>query len=233
MAFIVGELAVSWLLLWLYERSHLSALGFKPTLLRIQDLTFGVLSAAVVAGAGHYMIAVASGSHLSVNANYTILEFLSGTWWMSRSVAIEELMFRGALLYIMIKLIGINKSCLLSAVAFGVYHWFSYGVFGNVAQMIYVFLITGVGGMMFAYAFSFTRSLYLPFGLHFGWNMVSTVIFSQGPLGTQFLVVEGGSQLGVGWSIANLLYQVSVLPSLTFLYLKRRSLVGREIPTSR
>ena len=225
MVFLLSELAVSWLLLWLYERSHLTALGFKPTSSRVQDLGFGLLSSALVASGGYAMIAFVSGSQLLANPDFTAFDFLTGSWWMTKSVMIEELMFRGALLYILIKLTGINKACIASSVAFGIYHWFSYGVFGNVVQMIYVFLITAMGGLMFAYAFALTRSLYLPFGLHLGWNVVSTVIFSQGPLGNQLLIVEGGEQIGAAWSVLNFLYQIMVLPFLTFVYLKRKGLI--------
>ena len=78
---------------------------------------------------------------------------------------------------------------------------------------------------MFAYAFALTRSLYLPFGLHLGWNIVSAVVFSQGPLGNQLLIVEGGMQIGAAWSVLNFFYQVMVLPLLTFVYLKKKNLI--------
>ncbi|NNK76373.1 MAG: CPBP family intramembrane metalloprotease, partial [Maribacter sp.] len=77
----------------------------------------------------------------------------------------EELIFRGAILYILIKKIGVNWACIISAIAFGIYHWFSYQMFGRgMIPMIYVFLLTGAAGWMFAYAFARTRSIYAPLG---------------------------------------------------------------------
>ncbi len=52
--------------------------------------------------------------------------------WNINSVLFEELLFRGYLLYKAIEWLGARKGCFLSAIAFGVYHWFSYGVIGNV-----------------------------------------------------------------------------------------------------
>ncbi|WP_189603592.1 hypothetical protein [Salinimicrobium marinum] len=41
-------------------------------------------------------------------------------------------------------------------------------------------------------------SLYLPIGLHFGWNLVTITIFSQGPSGDQLLISSTENTLG-GW----------------------------------
>jgi membrane protease YdiL (CAAX protease family) len=45
-----------------------------------------------------------------------------------KSALTEDLAFRGALLYILIKKIGVQKGFFLSAITFGIYHWFSYGM---------------------------------------------------------------------------------------------------------
>jgi membrane protease YdiL (CAAX protease family) len=135
-------------------------------------------------------------------------------------VVTEELMFRGVLLYVAIRWMGIHHACILSSIVFGVYHWFSYRVFGEMTPMIYTFFLTGAGGLLFAYSFATTKSLYLPIGLHLGWNIVSVLIFSQGPLGNQLLTASGGEPLGL-WSIVFFIYQVTALPLLTFFYIRR------------
>jgi membrane protease YdiL (CAAX protease family) len=78
----------------------------------------------------------------------------------------EELVFRGAILYILISKIGSSRTILLSAILFGVYHWFSFGVIGNLMAMLFVFIGTGLMGYAWALAFSKTNSIFLPFGLH-------------------------------------------------------------------
>ena len=160
----------------------------------------------------------------SLNADYGIWEGLNGTWWTFKAALLEELIFRGAILYILIKKIGIVKACIISAIVFGIYHWFSYNMIGGrIIPMIYIFLVTGAGGLMFAYAFAKTKSLYAPLGLHFGWILISIVIFSAGPLGNQLFIADGeGIELD-GWTtLLFFLWQTLVTPGIVTWYLMKR-----------
>jgi uncharacterized protein len=127
--------------------------------------------------------------------------------------------------------LGLHKACILSLAAFGVYHWFTYGALVNIPQMLYIFILKGVGGLMFAYSFAITKSVYLPIALHLGWNIVSVIVFSLGPLGDQVLIASGGELLGI-WSIAFFLYQVAALPFITLLYLRKRITRMRKVDRS-
>jgi membrane protease YdiL (CAAX protease family) len=118
--------------------------------------------------------------------------------------------------------LGIRLACIISAVAFGIYHWFSDEVFGDPIKMILIFITTGILGLMFAYAFASTKSLYLPIGLHFGWNLVTIVVFSQGPLGQQLLTITNGQRLPSVLSILFFLFQVLALPLFTYWYVRRQ-----------
>lgn len=159
---IIVELAISWLLLWLIEKQNLSALGFAPAAVRLQDLIFGFLISGAVGCIYHLSTTFFVANSWTTNNQFTAGEFWGSVWWILRSVLYEELIFRGALLYIAIKKIGANKACILSAVCFGVYHWFSFGALGDIVQMILVLVMTGIAGLMFAFAFAKTKSLYLP-----------------------------------------------------------------------
>ncbi|WP_286234451.1 CPBP family intramembrane glutamic endopeptidase [Thalassotalea sediminis] len=156
-----------------------------------------------------------------INNNYSVLDFLGGSFWIFRAVLFEELLFRGVLLYLLIKHVGMIKACIFSSIVFGIYHWFSYEVFGSrLVLMIYVFLITGAGGWMFAYAFAKTKSLYAPIGLHLGWNLVSAIVFSAGPIGNQWLIQQGDAIQTNGW--VTLLFfslQTIIAPGLVTWYL--------------
>lgn len=94
--------------------------------------------------------------------------------------------------------------------------------FGDPVQMIILFSMTGIWGFMFALALARTKSLYLPVGLHLGWNLISTVVFSQGPLGTQLLVLQGEEKLNTALSILIFLFQVLAAPVVVYCYLQRR-----------
>lgn len=51
----------------------------------------------------------------------------------------------------------------------------------------------GVLGLMCALAFAKTQSIALPIGLHLGWNLVSYLGFSTGPLGPGLFVPGNGA----------------------------------------
>ncbi|MFA0964725.1 CPBP family intramembrane glutamic endopeptidase [Roseivirga sp. BDSF3-8] len=100
----------------------------------------------------------------------------------------EELIFRGAVLFILLRRIGKSNALLLSAAAFGVYHWFSFGLWGNVVPMVVIFTGTGLMGYALALAYYKTESVALPVGIHLGWNFTLNTVFSKGPLGTGVMI---------------------------------------------
>lgn len=220
MAGLMVELIISWLLLWVFCKRNLLALGIAPNKSRLFQVFFGFLLAAAFCTVYYLSFTVFAHYHWSLNDSFIGSKLLSGSWWTLNSVLYEELIFRGALLYILIEKFGIKTACITSAICFGVYHWFTMGGLGNPVQMAFVFLMTAVWGAMFAIAFAKTRSLYLPVGIHFGWNFISTVIFSQGPLGDQLLTGSGEQQLGGTLSILVTLFQLLAVPLIVFWYLK-------------
>ncbi|MCZ2473160.1 CPBP family intramembrane glutamic endopeptidase [Aquirufa ecclesiirivi] len=221
MAGLFVELLLSWILLWFFDKSHLNALGILPSSQRFFDLIFGLICSFLVAGFGLYMVVYISKSSMGINPNFTSSHFFDRLLWMFNSVVYEELIFRGALLYIAISKLGIYKACLISSVAFGIYHWFTFGAWGNILQMAYVFILTGFAGAIFAFSFAYTRSMWLAIGLHLGWNVVSNIVFSQGQSEDQLLIIRGGQKIGNMWSWVYFLYQIAILPIPVFYYLKQ------------
>lgn len=219
---ILIQLAISWLLLWVVEKEGLAVLGLKPTADRLQNFILGFAIAATVCSLYCLTVTFLTDNYWTIHNGFSVRHFLSSAGWTLKSVIFEELIFRGALLYLLIKRTGEKTGCMVSALAFGVYHWFSLEVLGNPAQMTYVFVSTGIWGLMFAFAFSRTDSMYLPTGLHLGWNLFSIVVFSQGPLGYQFLINSNNGQLLTGLpSIGLQLVQLLGLPIVVYLYLRK------------
>ncbi len=208
------------LLLFKLKNESLDSLGLKPTTGRWLNFSIGFLMSSLVCVIYFVGLILLLEAKVDINESYTFSSFLSGAWWTLKSVLFEELVFRGALLVFAIQILGKHKACFLSASIFGIYHWFSYEVFGDASQMLTTFIVTGVGGLMFAYAFAYTKSLYLPIGLHFGWNLVTITIFSQGPLGEQLLISSTNNYIEGILSALFLLYQIIFLPVLVFFYLK-------------
>ncbi|UKJ06110.1 CPBP family intramembrane glutamic endopeptidase [Solitalea lacus] len=219
---ILVLLLFSWFILWLAYKRNLNALGIIPTLKRLNNFSLGLVCGAIICFLHFGTLAILSKSNVVLNPNFTFFVFLNSFWWTLSSVLFEELIFRGALLYIAIQKIGIKRACFLSAIAFGIYHWFSFGVLGNWQQMLIIFFMTSIWGMMFAYAFTKTNSLYLPIGLHLGWNLAHIVILSQGPLGNQMLIFNENHKLTGLSSLVFFILQISILPLLTYIYLNNK-----------
>ncbi|MDE5439481.1 CPBP family intramembrane metalloprotease [Elizabethkingia meningoseptica] len=217
---IIIELIISWLLLRFIVRKNLSALGLQPSKSRLIQWSIGFFLAAVSCSLYHLMTTVFIPNRWSINQQLTSNIVLTGFWWVLKSVLFEELLFRGALLYIAIEKWSTKKACTISAVAFGVYHWFSYNAFSNPFQMGIIFVMTGIFGWMLAYAFAKTKSMYLPIGLHLGWNLFNIIIFSNGPLGKQFFVKANESHLEGIPSLLVFLFQILALPLIMYGYFR-------------
>ena len=185
---IAAELAISWLLLWLIEKRNLSALGLKPTRQRISGFVIFFLLTAFLCSTQFLMRMLIAHEQWQLNPALSLNLVLEGTWWNLMSVIYEELIFRGAILYILICRIGAIKAIIISSIAFGIYHWFSFNQLGDYTQMTFTFFITGIFGLLLAYAFFKTSSMFVPIAIHLGWNLVHGFIFSQGPIGNGVFV---------------------------------------------
>ena len=216
-------LFISWVLLRFVAHEPLTVLGIFPTKRRMIELVVGMLFMALIGVINFTWQAHLKGVSYQVNPDYGLGQLLGGSFWVFSAVLYEELIFRGALLYLLIRYLGVVKACLISSVAFGVYHWFSYEVFGSrLILMAYIFLVTGAGGWMFAFAFAKTRSLFAPIGLHLGWNLVAAVVFSAGPIGQQWLIQQGEGAYQSEWpTLLFFTLQAIVAPGLVTLYLQK------------
>lgn len=217
---ILVILAISWLLLYFIEKKHITALGLLPVGKRLKQFGIGFLITAVLCVLTQILEAFLREASWRVNEAITPQAVLQSIWWDLKSVLTEELLFRGALLYILIHRLGSKAAIAISAIAFGVYHWFSYGMFSVSLGMIVVFLGTGLMGFAWAWAFAKTRSIFLPLGLHLGWNVIYNTLFSKGPLGESILSPTTGEAL-TGWpSFFNFITGLVIVPIIVLLYVR-------------
>jgi hypothetical protein len=224
---IIVQLAISWLIIWLVEKRSLSVLGFFLTKRRLLDFLIFFLITAACCAAG-FLLKMYFGQQWFINPKLSVTLILEGIWWNIKSVLFEELIFRGVILYVLIKRIGFLKGIVISAIAFGIYHWFSFGILGNAVPMIVVFFITGIMGLLLAYGYAKTFSLYIPIGIHLGWNLTQNFIFSQGPIGNGIFIPDGsGSFRTNSYFIFFFVTWLPMIVMLTanFLLLKRRQQV--------
>lgn len=226
---IIVQLAISWLLIWLFEKKDLGVLGLWPTRKRLADFGLFFIVTALCAASGFLIRIILAKETWGINPALTFNLVLNGIWWNIKSVLFEELIFRGVLLYIMIKRLGAVKAIIISAIAFGIYHWFSFGVLGNVQQMIGVFIITGVMGLIYAFGYARTLSLYIPIAIHLGWNLTSGFIFSQGAIGKGVFILKHQPVLSVSWFVWFIVVYFPMIAALVinfFLIRSRRKAIA-------
>lgn len=192
-------LVISWGLLYLFEREHLNVLGLIPSPKRMSQFLIGIIAISLILLINIYQ------ETLIRNLVWKTNEFEYATIWNAfvyhlRSALTEDLIFRGALLYILIKRIGAYKAILLSSIIFGVYHWFSYGILQErFILLFYIFLITGCNGFVWGYAFHKTKSIMLGLGFHVGSNLLMSCFYEAQPYGEIMFSLTSVNEL-TGWT---------------------------------
>lgn len=96
----------------------------------------------------------------------------------------EEIVFRGVVFRRLEDSLGTTLALLISAVLFGLVHAGNRG-----ATWVSTLAIVLESGVLLGLAYAATRSLWLPIGLHFGWNFTEGGIFGA--------AVSGGQNTGL------------------------------------
>ena len=162
--------------------------------------------------------------------------FLGLAGMMSSVAVMEEVLFRGVLFRILEERAGTVISLVVSSLLFGATHLV------NVNATWWGALAIGLtGGTMLAAAYTATRSLWFPIGLHFAWNFTHAGVFgiavsgsNDVPDGLLHTMLSGSSALTGGTfgpeaSLVALL--VCLVP--TVLLLRRAARTGQIRPRPR
>ncbi|GAA3518102.1 CPBP family intramembrane glutamic endopeptidase [Actinocatenispora rupis] len=152
--------------------------------------------------------------------------------FMAAAAVTEELMFRGVLFRVIERRTGTWLAMLLTGLLFGAYHLANpdASVWGALA------IVVEAGSMLTA-AYVATRRLWVPIGLHFGWNFAAAAIFSTEVSGNGsnhglLDATMSGPSLVTGGSFGpeGSLYSVvfCLLTAVVFLWVAHRR--GRIVP---
>ena len=93
----------------------------------------------------------------------------------------EEIVFRGVVYRRLEERLGTALALLVSAIVFGLVHAGNTG-----ANWVSTLAIALESGVLLALAYAATRSLWLPIGLHFGWNFTEGGIFGAAVSGGEY-----------------------------------------------
>lgn len=180
---IISHFIIRWV-----QNEDLSVLGLRPSKAKVKNLLLFCLIAGVCSSITFILRMLFAKEVWILNPSLNWQLTLNAIWYNIKSVIFEELIFRGVLLYILIKKLGGTKAILISSISFGIYHWFTYEVLNDPVNMFWIFLITFSAGYIYALGYFKTNSLYAPIGMHFGWNVVQSFIFSAGNIGSGLFV---------------------------------------------
>lgn len=154
--------------------------------------------------------------------------------FMAAAAVTEELMFRGLLFRLVERGLGTYAALALSSVLFGAMH-----LFNEHATLLGAVAIAIEAGGMLGAAYAATRSLWLPIGLHFGWNFAESGIFGTEVSGngaahglldasTSGSTLITGGEFGPEASLYSMLFGVLVTIVLLRLARRRGNLVPRR-----
>ena len=161
------------------ERRRVSELAMARSL---PQLSAGLLLGALLFGATVAVLALCGVLRITGSAAPGVM--LRPLVMAISAGVLEELLFRGVLLRLLDAALGSFLALLLSAVLFGLLHllaphatWFS-----TIAIML-------ESGVLLGSAYFLTRGLWLPIGVHIGWNFTQGGIFG--------IAVSGHSSIGL------------------------------------
>ena len=155
--------------------------------------------------------------------------------FMAAAAVTEELLFRGVLFRVVEERTGTWIALLLTGVVFGLLH-----LFNPDASLWGATAIAIEAGFMLAACYAATRNLWVPIGLHFGWNFAiggvfGAVVSGNGESKGLLDATTSGSSLVTGGDFGpeGSLYTVTagVLLTVVFMWLAHRR--GHVVPRRR
>jgi membrane protease YdiL (CAAX protease family) len=161
--YLAGILVLTWALMRYLDRQPLASLGLQARggLLRLL-LGFG-LGAGLIGLV--FVTMTTAGWLVAEPGRPDLLPFLASALSWAALSFVEELTFRGYILQGLAKAWIMPAAVAVSSLLFGIVH-----LIDPNAQLLAVLNIS-VAGLFFAVAYLVTRSLWLPAGIHIGWNL--------------------------------------------------------------
>lgn len=188
------------------DKESFVSLGLKLNKAAIKDFLYGIFNSALVM-AGIYFTMLLTGliefkglswwtghTGTEVHFSMTVLPIVLAVFWKLVVVAWwEELAFRGIIFQNMIKGIGLVWSIILSSLLFGLVH--AGNPDATVLSTVIIMLVTP----QLIYAYLKTGQLWLPIGLHLGWNFFQASIFGFASSGQSSPTLVMQNAVGPEW----------------------------------
>jgi membrane protease YdiL (CAAX protease family) len=169
-----SALAATWTLTHFVNRKPFRAVGLWIHGGTLRELGAGCLLGFLMM-AGIYIVEVALGyvtpSSGGLSPAGAVRVTVLSVLWFAAGAMGEELLFRGYAFQTLIQAVTFLPATLLMAVVFGLAH------LQNPHVTAFSLCNVILAGILFSFAYMKTRSLWLPFGVHFTWNFSQTTLF--------------------------------------------------------
>jgi uncharacterized protein len=176
------------------EGNPLPAMGLVAAHV-LHDGLLGLIAGTVMVAVAVLPIAIGYrlGLHL-VLSRHSLKLACAVLFILATGAMAEEIAFRGYPFQRLVDATGAAAAIGFSSALFGAVH------LRNPHASIFSLINTIAIGIVMAVAYLRTRALWLPWGLHFGWNLTLGLVFGLPVSGiTQFAVVVRGVATGPGW----------------------------------
>ncbi|MEU8114641.1 CPBP family intramembrane glutamic endopeptidase [Micromonospora sp. NPDC048947] len=170
---VVAVLVYGWVVPRTEHRAvtELARVGAVARIARGALIGFGMFAAVI--------INIAFVADYDVNGLGSVSGAVAMLGFMAAAAVTEELLFRGVLFRVVEERTGTWLALVLTGGVFGLMH-----LFNADASMWGAICIVVEAGFMLAACYAATRNLWVPIGLHFGWNFAAGGIFSVVVSGT-------------------------------------------------
>lgn len=224
---VLAVLAVTLVMTRWVNRKPLGAVGLFVSQRTFRDAGTGFLL-------GAFMIAMVAGAQgasgtlsltwlppdMGTGLRITLLSFAS----FALAGFLEELLFRGYLFQTLMQAVTFLPAALILSAFFAVAH------FSNPNTTTIGLVNVGLAGLWLSFAYLKTRNLWLPTGLHIGWNFSQTTLFGYPTSGIEFagnrLVaqVQGGPAwlTGASFGAEGSVFATAVILGCTWYIVKSR-----------
>jgi membrane protease YdiL (CAAX protease family) len=180
---VAGILAVSFIMVRKFHHKPFTAIGLSLHPVIVKEVGIGCLLGVLMMGGIfllEYSLGYAERYWLDASAGMVLWTIISSMAFFIVAAVAEELLFRGYPFQVLIQGVSFLPAMLIMAFLFGMAH------LANPHASVTGFVNTALAAILFSVAYMKTRSLWLPFGLHFSWNFAQTTLFGFPTSGISF-----------------------------------------------
>lgn len=223
---LMGNIFIFWFFMKFVDQESWKQMGFY-TKNRVSDLFTGIGIGLVIMLAGYYLLLILDEIYFK-ELVFNPVELLIAVLLFVIVAFVEETLLRGYVLRNLMLSFNKYSALLVSSVLFAAMHAFNPNV--DFFSLFNIFL----AGILLGISYLYTKNLWFPIGLHFGWNLFQS-LFGFNVSGQDFYsIVEytiteptlwNGGNFGFEGSFFSIIFQLITITAIVGYYNRHRNIV--------